>query len=221
VLRTYLGKWNFVGDRVFENVDGFSGGERARLALALIAWTKPNLLLLDEPTNHLDLEMREALAEALNDFEGAIVLVSHDRNLLGLVCDSFWRVADGVVEPFDGDLDDYAKWLRARRNEQGRAAGAAPVAPKPAAAPKPKADPAARERAQAARKRAEKLEKQIATLQDERARIEAVLADPSAYDGSAAVDVAKLAHRQTELAAELERLEAEWLTAYEAAEAGN
>src|SRR5688572_23218135 len=204
VLRTYLGKWNFVGDRVFENVDGFSGGERARLALALIAWTKPNLLLLDEPTNHLDLEMREALAEALNDFEGAIVLVSHDRNLLGLVCDSFWRVADGVVEPFDGDLDDYAKWLRARRNEQGRAAGSAPVAPKPVAAAKPKHDPAARERAQAAKKRVVQLEKKIAALQDERAQIEAALAEPSAYQGSAARDVAKLAHRQTTLARELE-----------------
>ncbi|NEK92273.1 MAG: ABC-F family ATP-binding cassette domain-containing protein, partial [Xanthomonas euvesicatoria] len=86
--RDFLGKWNFAGDRAFEVVDGFSGGERARLALALIAWQQPNVLLLDEPTNHLDLEMREALAEALSDFEGAIVMVSHDRHLIGLVCDS-------------------------------------------------------------------------------------------------------------------------------------
>ncbi|RBE76283.1 ABC-F family ATP-binding cassette domain-containing protein, partial [Xanthomonas oryzae] len=111
-FRDFLGKWNFAGDRAFEVVDGFSGGERARLALALIAWQQPNVLLLDEPTNHLDLEMREALAEALSDFEGAIVMVSHDRHLIGLVCDSFWRVADGVVEPFAGDLDEYAAWLR-------------------------------------------------------------------------------------------------------------
>jgi len=124
-FRDFLGRWNFPGDRAFEVVDGFSGGERARLALALIAWRKPNVLLLDEPTNHLDLDMREALAEALSDFAGAIVLVSHDRHLTGLVCATFWRVADGRVELFDGDLDDYAGWLRARGSsasvvEQGK-----------------------------------------------------------------------------------------------------
>ncbi|KAG0926663.1 hypothetical protein G6F32_013137 [Rhizopus arrhizus] len=118
-FRDFLGKWNFPGDRAFEPVDGFSGGERARLALALIAWQQPNVLLLDEPTNHLDLEMREALAEALATFEGAIVMVSHDRHLIGLVCDTYWRVADGVVEPFDGDLDAYAAWLRTRPQAQG------------------------------------------------------------------------------------------------------
>ena len=126
-FRDYLGKWNFPGDRAFEVIDGFSGGERARLALALIAWRKPNVLLLDEPTNHLDLEMREALAEALSDFEGAIVLVSHDRHLTGLVCETYWRVADGKVEEFKGDLDDYAAWLRSRGSgsaeQKGRRAG--------------------------------------------------------------------------------------------------
>ena len=118
-FRDYLGRWQFPGDRAFESIDGFSGGERARLALALIAWRKPNVLLLDEPTNHLDLEMREALAEALSDFDGAIVLVSHDRHLTGLVCDTYWRVADGKVEEFDGDLDAYAAWLRARGSNGG------------------------------------------------------------------------------------------------------
>ncbi|HET7557849.1 MAG TPA: ABC-F family ATP-binding cassette domain-containing protein, partial [Rhodanobacteraceae bacterium] len=113
-FRDFLGRWNFPGDRAFESVDGFSGGERARLALALIAWRKPNILLLDEPTNHLDLDMREALAEALSDFPGAIVLVSHDRHLIGMVCDTFWRVAAGRVEQFDGDLDEYAAWLRSK-----------------------------------------------------------------------------------------------------------
>src|SRR3546814_9878324 len=116
-FRDFLGKWNFPGDRAFESIDGFSGGERARLALALIAWKQPNVLLLDEPTNHLDLDMREALAEALSDFDGAIVLVSHDRHLIGLVSDTFWRVHDGVVEPFDGDLDEYAAWLRSRSGD--------------------------------------------------------------------------------------------------------
>src|SRR5688572_31930097 len=116
-FRDFLGKWNFPGDRAFESIDGFSGGEKARLALAMIAFKQPNVLLLDEPTNHLDLDMREALAEALSDFDGAIVLVSHDRHLIGLVCDRFVRVADGRVEDFDGDLDQYAAWLRARGNE--------------------------------------------------------------------------------------------------------
>ena len=139
-FRDFLGKWNFPGDRAFEVVDGFSGGERARLALALIAWKKPNVLLLDEPTNHLDLEMREALAEALSDFPGAIVLVSHDRHLTGLVCDTFWRVADGKVEEFDGDLDDYAAWLRSRGSGSTDASKAkASSAAKPANVPAPKA----------------------------------------------------------------------------------
>ncbi|MEO7433582.1 MAG: ABC-F family ATP-binding cassette domain-containing protein [Dokdonella sp.] len=118
-FRDFLGRWNFPGDRAFEVIDGFSGGERARLALSLIAWRKPNVLLLDEPTNHLDLEMREALAEALSDFGGAIVLVSHDRHLTGLVCETFWRVADGKVEEFKGDLDEYAAWLRSRSSNSG------------------------------------------------------------------------------------------------------
>jgi len=132
-FRDFLGRWNFAGDRAFEVVDTFSGGERARLALALIAWRKPNVLLLDEPTNHLDLDMREALAEALSDFSGAIVLVSHDRHLTGLVCDTFWRVADGKVEQFDGDLDDYAAWLRSRGSNSGVAEqGKSKAAPAPA-----------------------------------------------------------------------------------------
>src|SRR5690606_18927066 len=137
-FRDFLGKWQFPGDRAFESIDGFSGGEKARLALALIAWKQPNVLLLDEPTNHLDLEMREALAEALSDFDGAIVMVSHDRHLIGLVSDRYWRVHDGVVEPFDGDLDEYAAWLRARpadaRGSGSRQSGQPRPAPEPAPA---------------------------------------------------------------------------------------
>jgi len=122
-FRDFLGRWNFAGNRAFEVIDGFSGGERARLALALIAWRKPNVLLLDEPTNHLDLEMREALAEALAVFPGAIVMVSHDRHLIGLVCETFWRVAEGKVELFKGDLDEYAAWLRSRASRSDIAVG--------------------------------------------------------------------------------------------------
>src|SRR5690606_28490862 len=143
-FRDFLGKWNFPGDRAFESIDGFSGGEKARLALSLIAWRQPNVLLLDEPTNHLDLDMREALAEALADFDGAIVMVSHDRHLIGLVCEDFWRVRGGVVEPVEGELDAYAAWLRALQGSDGGNAGKTPVAaPAPAPAPAPEKKPVA------------------------------------------------------------------------------
>ncbi|MEY3613345.1 MAG: putative transporter ATP-binding protein YheS [Pseudomonadota bacterium] len=110
-LRNYLGTFNFSGDMVKQTVGTMSGGEKARLVLAMIVWQRPNLLLLDEPTNHLDLATREALSMALNEFEGTVMLVSHDRALLRAVCDEFWMVGRGKVEPFDGDLDDYQKYL--------------------------------------------------------------------------------------------------------------
>jgi ATP-binding cassette subfamily F protein 3 len=205
-LRNFLGRWNFVGDRAFESVDGFSGGERARLALALIAYLEPNVLLLDEPTNHLDLDMREALAEALSDFPGAIVLVSHDRHLIGLVCESFWRVADGKVEEFNGDLDEYAAWLRSRNNEPKSAKPAA--AAKPAPAPKPVRS---KPETDAAAKRLKQVEARIAVLQTELGQIEAQLADPAIYGNDGGIEVAQLAQRQGELAKEKDQLESEWL----------
>jgi ATP-binding cassette subfamily F protein 3 len=208
-FRDFLGKWQFPGDRAFENVDGFSGGERARLALALIAWRKPNVLLLDEPTNHLDLDMREALAEALSDFPGAIVLVSHDRHLIGLVSDTFWRVADGVVAPFDGDLDAYAAWLRSRASEAKTDTPKVKAVSKPAA---PKDTPAQRQM----RTRFKKVEARMAELQAELARIDTQLADPKAYSNAA--EVAKLGQQQATLKREHDTLEAEWLQLYEALE---
>jgi len=152
-LRSYLGTFNFSGDMVKQQVGTMSGGEKARLVLAMMVWQRPNLLLLDEPTNHLDLATREALAMALNEFEGTLMLVSHDRALLRSVCDEFWLVGRGVVGPFDGDLDDYqrylldeAKRLREEAKVAERAAAAAPapaVVDKVAAAPEPaKAAPA-------------------------------------------------------------------------------
>ncbi|MFB9124123.1 ATP-binding cassette domain-containing protein [Paraburkholderia dipogonis] len=123
-LRTFLGTFNFSGDMVHQAVSTMSGGEKARLVLCMIVWQRPNLLLLDEPTNHLDLATREALGMALNEFEGTVMLVSHDRSLLRAVCDEFWLVTKGGVEPFDGDLDDYQQFLRdeARRMRE-QAAG--------------------------------------------------------------------------------------------------
>lgn len=221
VLRDFLGGWNFAGDRAFESVDGFSGGERARLALALIAWDKPNLLLLDEPTNHLDLDMREALADALAEFDGALVLVSHDRHLLGMVSDSFWRVADGSVEPFDGDLDDYARWLRSRGAEAKKAKkkeAAKPVERVETPEERRQRVAAERDNDKAARQRVKKIETRIATLEGELTAIEAKLADPATYNGPTA-DMMRLSQKQAELRGEKETLEVEWLGLYEKLEA--
>lgn len=208
-LRDFLGKWNFGGDRAFENIDAFSGGERARLALALIAWRQPNVLLLDEPTNHLDLDMREALAEALSDFDGAIVLVSHDRHLIGLVCETFWRVAHGRVELFDGDLDQYAAWLRSRSTpQQAVSSGQALATKKPAAggAYEPvKPDP--RKLAQA--------ESRLAELESRIAALDAQLADPSFYT-TPGEQLAGLARQRATLGDELASLEVHLLSLYEA-----
>jgi ATP-binding cassette subfamily F protein 3 len=153
-LRNFLGQFRFEGDMVHQTVGTLSGGERARLVLATIVWQRPNLLLLDEPTNHLDLDTREALSMALNEFEGTVMLVSHDRALLREVCDEFWLVSRGGVAPFDGDLDDYQRWLldvaRAVARGQdgatvplpGTAASTAPPAAAPAAARAPARTPA-------------------------------------------------------------------------------
>ncbi|KRG84932.1 MULTISPECIES: ATP-binding cassette domain-containing protein [Stenotrophomonas] len=211
-FRDFLGKWNFPGDRAFEPVDGFSGGERARLALALIAWQQPNVLLLDEPTNHLDLEMREALAEALSVFEGAIVMVSHDRHLIGLVCDTFWRVADGVVEPFAGDLDEYAAWLRTRASAQGARSkadradkGAKPAEPAPApvaAQPAPAKKPVNPHKLEAAEKKVEQLGAALADIDRQ-------LADPANYADAA--KMGRLGSEREVLAQQLEQAEAAWM----------
>ncbi|MFZ6695797.1 ABC-F family ATP-binding cassette domain-containing protein [Stenotrophomonas acidaminiphila] len=211
-FRDFLGKWNFPGDRAFEPVDGFSGGERARLALALIAWQQPNVLLLDEPTNHLDLEMREALAEALSVFEGAIVMVSHDRHLIGLVCDTFWRVADGVVEPFAGDLDEYAAWLRTRASAQGARSkadradkGAKPAEPAPApvaAQPAPAKKPVNPHKLEAAEKKVEQLGAALADIDRQ-------LADPANYADAA--KMGRLGIEREVLAQQLEQAEAAWM----------
>jgi len=212
-FRDFLGKWNFAGDRAFESINGFSGGERARLALALIAWLQPNVLLLDEPTNHLDLEMREALAEALSIFEGAIVMVSHDRHLIGLVCETFWRVADGRVAPFDGDLDAYAAWLRTRPgSESVKSQAPAKAAPAPAASAPAK--PASRVNPH----KLAKAEEKVAELETRIAQVQAQLADPSLYaDGG--TRAATLGQQQEALRVQLVAAESELLALYEASAA--
>ncbi|HWG65815.1 MAG TPA: ATP-binding cassette domain-containing protein [Rhodanobacteraceae bacterium] len=212
VLRDWLGKWHFAGERAFEPVDGFSGGERARLALALIAWGKPNLLVLDEPTNHLDLDMRGALADALNDYPGALVLVAHDRHLLGLVCDSFWRVADGHVEPFDGDLDDYARWLRGRNGGAGDRETAAPQTADPRERRREAA--AERDRQRALRKNLDKVEARMAKVDAALVALQERLADPAIYEGPTAV-LADIGREQNALREAKAALETEWLQRFE------
>ena len=213
-FRNFLGKWSFAGDRAFESIDGFSGGERARLALSLIAWRQPNVLLLDEPTNHLDLEMREALAEALSDFPGAIVLVSHDRHLIGLVSDTFWRVAEGVVTPFDGDLDEYAAWLRSRASGDPKKAAAKPVEA-PAAPPPPVAAPA-KKAAKINPHKLAKAEARVAEIETRLAQIETELAAPEAY-GDGGKRATDLGREQQTLRGQLEEAEGELLALYDGA----
>lgn len=220
-MRSFLGRWYFSGQRAFQDVEVFSGGERARLALALIAWRKPNVLLLDEPTNHLDLDMREALAEALADFDGAIVLVSHDRHLIGLVCETFWRVADGQVESFKGDLDEYASWLTARANKTAEEATPlsssvpAQATARSTAKNKLRADPQTARREQ----QLAKLERQIKILAEELVDLEKQLAAPAIYAPQAAA-LDALTRRHAALRSSHDALEGDWLTLYGQLEAG-
>ena len=177
-LRNFLGTFNFSGDMVKQAVGTMSGGEKARLVLCMLVWQRPNLLLLDEPTNHLDLATREALAMALNEFEGTLMLVSHDRALLRSVCDEFWLVSRGGVEPFDGDLDDYQRYLleEAKRvRESLKEAGKAAETPKPAPAPVAAKKPVSSGKIKSLRQKLEKLDKSMAALQAEKAALEARL----------------------------------------------
>jgi ATP-binding cassette subfamily F protein 3 len=212
-LRDYLGGFDFRGPMADATCGHFSGGEKARLALALMIRTRPNLLLLDEPTNHLDLEMREALTLALQETEAAMVLVSHDRHLLRTTVDELWLVADGKVQAFDGDLDDYAAWLAMRRAE---ARSAAPVDPDKQARQQARAAEESRKKSALAARRpllkeAEKLEKQLAAWQTELAEVEQQLADPTLYTATDRGLADRLGKRQTELSGQVTAAEERWL----------
>jgi len=217
-LRDYLGGFDFRGDMVGAPCGRFSGGEKARLVLALLIRRRPNLLLLDEPTNHLDLEMREALTLALQETEAGVVLVSHDRHLLRTTCDELWLVADGRVQAFDGDLDDYAAWLAAQR-----AAARAPDADK-AVRREARAQAAGERQALLAQRRpllkeAEKLEKQLAGWQEEKAQIETRLADPAVYAAPDRALLDGLHQRQAMLGEAIDQAEGRWLEIHEMLEA--
>jgi ATP-binding cassette subfamily F protein 3 len=204
-LRNYLGSFNFPGDMATSTIEHFSGGEKARLALALIVWQRPNLLLLDEPTNHLDLETREALTVALAQFEGTLVLVSHDRHLLRATTDQLLIVAGGKVQPFDGDLDDYRESLVKAKVE-------APAKP-PARAAR---DPLHRgSKSKNVASRIERLEELMARLAARKTEIESKLAEPAIYQDIEAYKALLL--EQAYVAKELDQVETEWLELSESA----
>ena len=213
-VRDYLGSFAFKGDRQNEAIAPFSGGEKARLALAIVAYQRPNLLLLDEPTNHLDLEMRQAVENALQDYPGAVVLISHDRHMVEACCDTLWRVNDGVCEPYDGDLDDYAKWLREARRAAQRGDSAPPkVVAAAANTPKPVLSA---EQTKTLRETVKKLDKQIEKLGNELKSLDAQLADPALYEASRHKDATRLQQRQAAARSELSAAEEQWMEASEA-----
>ncbi|MCH4564647.1 ATP-binding cassette domain-containing protein [Halomonas sp. EGI 63088] len=223
-IRNFLGGFGFKGDDAFAQVGSFSGGEKARLALALVAWHRPNLLLLDEPTNHLDLEMREALTEALASFEGTVILVSHDRHLLRATVDEFWRVADQRVEPFDGDLEDYRAWLKARLEGERREARAdkaerqtGNTAPKEDRKATRRAAAELREQLRPLKRERDRAEKAMEKVQAELTAVEEALGEAELYtDASRKAELTKQLARQGELKSRLEELELAWLAAEEA-----
>lgn len=218
-IRNYLGGFGFRGDDVETEVNRFSGGEKARLALALIAWQKPNLLLLDEPTNHLDLEMRLALTFALQEFPGVVILVSHDRHMLRNTVDEFWLVCDGAVQPFEGDLEDYHIWLKNRtlalqKGPQGDSSdtdSAAPVEEKRDRKEERRIAAQRREQLRPLKKKVDKLEAELDKVQAELSKIELELAEPEIYQDENKDRLQVLLKKQGELSTASETIEEEWM----------
>jgi ATP-binding cassette subfamily F protein 3 len=215
-LRSYLGHFDFRGTMADAPVGSFSGGERSRLALAMIVRRRPNLLLLDEPTNHLDLEMRHALTRALAEYEGSLVVVSHDRALLRTVCDGFVLVADGRAVEFDGDVDDYLAWLAARRASAGASAAVAVEANGREERRAQRELATAERQARLAKRRplvkeAERLEKAMAALDAEKRALEQKLGDAGFYANTPPADVHAASRRCADVAQELGKAEERWL----------
>ncbi|CDH04688.1 putative transport protein (ABC superfamily,atp_bind) [Xenorhabdus bovienii str. oregonense] len=224
-LRDYLGGFGFKGDQVTDPSGRFSGGEKARLVLALIVWQRPNLLLLDEPTNHLDLDMRQALTEALIDFDGALVVVSHDRHLLRSTTDELYLVHDGEVEPFTGDLEDYQQWLteqqrqQTRENQEKEKAASSPDASMNGAqnySAQERKDQKRREaefrnQTQPLRKQLTALEKQMEKLGIALAGWEEKLSDNTIYENDRKTELTECLQQQTQTKSKLENAEMEWL----------
>jgi ATP-binding cassette subfamily F protein 3 len=224
-MRDFLGGFDFRGDMASAPVGRFSGGEKARLTLALLVRQKPNLLILDEPTNHLDIEMREALAEALQDYDGALVVVAHDRHLLRATTDELWLVADGRVAPFDGDLDDYRDWVLGLRRRGGPPSATVGTDEAESASDRKaqkRAEAESRQRAYAQRKpfasRLAKVERELEALAAEKTALEAWLASADAYTDANKDELKTRLVRRGDLAWQQARLEADWLELTDAME---
>jgi ATP-binding cassette subfamily F protein 3 len=217
-LRNFLGGFGFHGDDALAPVGPFSGGEKARLVLALLVYQRPALLLLDEPTNHLDLEMRLALTMALQDFEGALVVVSHDRHLLRTVADDLWLVSDGQAKPFDGDLDDYRQWLATKDKKQAETNS--PLATASASKKdERRLAAAARQKLQPLRNQVKQAEQKMDKWQTKLSEIEEKLADNRLYEETAKEQLKSLLSEQATCKAELEQAELDWFEASEQLEA--
>ncbi|QTT86233.1 ATP-binding cassette domain-containing protein [Pseudomonas chlororaphis] len=214
-LRDFLGGFDFHGARIDEPVLNFSGGEKARLALALIAWDRPNLLLLDEPTNHLDLEMRLALTMALQEFSGAVLVVSHDRHLLKSTTDNFFLVADGKVEEFDGDLDDYARWLVDYRQRNAPVSTTTVNPDKTDKKAQRQAAAALRQQLAPHKREADKLETELGKVHERLAKIEANLGDSGIYEAARKDELRDLLAEQAKLKVCEGELEEAWMEALE------
>jgi len=219
--RNFLGGFAFNGDKSLEKVNGFSGGEKARLVLAMITWQAPNLMLLDEPTNHFDIEMREALALALQNYDGAVILVAHDKNLLESVVDEFWLVNEGQVRPFKGDLNDYQKWLTDNRwgktkdvesSEQLQLSGAITKQEGSTQSRKEQKRIEAEIRKQKAplSNRLKKVDQEMHFLQDEQQKLETLLASGEIYEEANKNQLTESMQRTTEISRQIEALEEEW-----------
>ena len=220
-LRDYLGGFGFQGDKVTEITERFSGGEKARLVLALIVWQRPNLLLLDEPTNHLDLDMRQALTEALIEFEGALVVVSHDRHLIRSTTDDLYLVHDGKVEPFEGDLEDYQQWLSDVQKQESQPADTVKESANSAQARKDqkRREAELRTQTQPLRKEIARLEKEMEKLNTQLAQAEEKLGDSGLYDQSRKAELTTCLQQQAAAKSGLEACEMAWLEAHEQLEA--
>ncbi|CAM3936261.1 ABC transporter ATP-binding protein [Shewanella aquimarina] len=218
-LRDFLGGYGFNGDMALSPVRPFSGGEKARLVLALLVWQRPNLLLLDEPTNHLDLEMRHALTMALQDFEGAMIIVSHDRHLLRLSCSDYYLVDGGEVKSFDGDLDDYHQWLLDAAKEANKPAVSEDASPAQDKKLQKRLEAELRQKLSPMKKAQAKLEKIQQACSDKLAELENLLADTSLYEADNKAKLTQVLAERTQQTQTLEESEMEWLELQEEIEA--
>lgn len=213
-IRNFLGGFGFHGDKALEIIEPFSGGEKARLALACVAWQKPNLLILDEPTNHLDIDMREALTLALQHFEGAILVVSHDRHLLKATVDEYWLVDDGKIALFDGDLEDYHAYIQAKQANAVTSSESVKTDTGNSATERKeqkRLEAEQRQRLAPLRKQQQAAEKKMDKLAIQLAEIEESLADTELYEASRKAELTDILQQQAQLKSELEDVEMQWM----------